>query len=161
MIKSEEKLKHVWTVVALIAFISFITMGYFFKEVLVPNSVEQVELDVNCDLRKGSCTSHLLTGETVSFSITPDNIPVLRPLSLNVTVKGIKVSKVEVYFVGVDMDMGFNRSQLALISEQTFSGKGILSICSRSKMHWEARVLLQTERGSIMVPFRFFTMNKP
>lgn len=162
MVKREKKLKQkaeqFWTVAAFIILIIFLAMGYIFKDVLIPNSIEQVKLDVNCDLRKGSCTSHLPRGGKVIFSISPENIPILRPLLLNVKVDGINVSMVEVYFTGVDMDMGFNRSQLSPVSEHVFSGKGVLSICSRSKMNWEARVLLQTERGSIMVPFRFFTL---
>ena len=71
---------------------------------------------------------------------------------------GVAVSKAEVDFTGIGMDMGYNRPTLEPITKTQFKGKAILPVCVRSKMDWEAKVLLQTERGLIMAPFRFFTL---
>jgi hypothetical protein len=56
------------------------------------------------------------------------------------------------------MDMGYNRSKLDKVDAAHFKGKAIIPVCVRSKMEWEARVLLYTDHGLIMAPFRFFTM---
>jgi hypothetical protein len=51
-------------------------------------------------------------GGEVSFSISPTDIPILRPLVLQVKTEGIEVLNVEVDFIGIGMEMGFNRSRL-------------------------------------------------
>jgi len=55
------------------------------------------------------------------------------------------------------MEMGYNRPKLNAIDKINFKGQAILPVCVRSKMDWEARVLLKTDKGTIMAPFRFFT----
>ena len=92
------------------------------------------------------------------FSINPHDIPLLKPLQLTVEMEGVHAIKVEVDFIGIGMDMGYNRSNLDRIDKSHFSGESILPVCAHSKMDWEARVLLYTEKGMIMVPFRFFTL---
>lgn len=114
-------------------------------------------LDESCDLRKGACTSNLPTGGKVTFSINPNDIPILRPLQLKVEIEGVEASKVDVDFIGIGMEMGYNRPTLKAVDKTHYSGRAILPVCVRSKMDWEARILLHTEKGTIMAPFRFFT----
>ncbi len=155
-INKEKKFKHLWTIIAVLSFIILLVVGYKIKDSLSPAITTTATLDTSCDLRQGACLLKLPNGGQVSLSITPNNIPVLQPLELNVMINNIKASSIEVDFVGINMDMGYNRSKLKKIDEQHFKGNVIIPACV-SKMEWEARVLLQTDKGVSMAPFRFYT----
>ena len=155
---SEKKASNLWTIVALLALVILLTVSYKLKDLLKPGVTLSAEVDPSCDLRSGACTLNLPTGGKVSFVISPNDIPILRPLELQVQTQGVEVSGVEVDFVGVDMEMGYNRSKLEAKDSNHYMGKAVLPVCVRSKMEWEARVLLQTREGLIMAPFRFYTL---
>ena len=154
----DKQSEHLWTIIAVLSFIILLVVGYKIKDSLSPAITATATLDKSCDLRQGECLSKLPNGGHVSLSITPNHIPILHPLELKVTIDGVKVSAIEVDFVGIDMDMGYNRSKLNKIDEQHFKGKAVIPVCVRSKMEWEARVLLQTAKGLTMAPFRFYTI---
>ncbi len=127
---------------------------------LNPEVVAIAPLDPDCDLRAGPCRSSLPEGGEISFSIKPDTIPLIKPLRLEVRVKGLKVASAEVDFVGVDMNMGFNRPSLSMQDEDVFVGEGMLPVCVRNAMEWEAKVLLKTDAGLVAAPFRFITVKE-
>lgn len=118
-----------------------------------------LELSPNpvCDLRQGSCSSTLPQGGKVAFGIEPRSLPVLKPLTLTVTLEGLQARKVEANFNGVDMNMGLNHADLPAAGEGRFSGTITIPVCIRNGMEWEARVLLHTAEGIIAVPYRFWT----
>ena len=155
---SSKKTTNLWTTVALLTLVLLLVVSYKLKDMLKPTVAATAQLDENCDLRKAACTSKLPGGGSVTLSISPNDIPILRPLQLDVKVEGVEVSTTEIDFTGIGMDMGYNRPKLEPITKTQFKGKAILPVCVRSKMDWEAKVLLQTERGLIMAPFRFFTL---
>lgn len=157
-VASSKKSTNLWTTVALLTLLLLLVASYKLKDMLKPSVVAAAELDESCDLRTSSCTSKLPGGGSVTFSIEPKDIPILRPLKIDVKVEGVNVSDTEIDFTGIGMDMGYNRPKLTAITKTQFKGKAILPVCVRSKMDWEAKVLLQTERGLIMAPFRFFTL---
>jgi hypothetical protein len=64
---------------------------------------------------------------------------------------------VQVDFVGVDMDMGYNRPSLTEAGPGIYRGEGMLPICVRDRMAWEARLLIGTPAGLLAAPFRFET----
>jgi hypothetical protein len=111
----------------------------------------------DCELRRGPCTATLSPGETIRFGIEPRDIPCLKPLQLSVRLTGLKADEVEIDFHGVDMDMGFNRLRLQEQPDGGFAGKGMLPVCVRESMEWEARVYVRNEDGQVMAPFRFVT----
>ena len=115
-------------------------------------------LDSSCDLRAGPCTSPLPGGGSITFSLSPRSIPVMQPLLLEVVVDGIEANGAEVDFQGVDMNMGFNRPRLSAAGGGRFSGQGLLPVCVRDAMEWEARVLIESELGLLAAPFRFVTV---
>ena len=114
-------------------------------------------LDEDCDLRAGPCISQLPGGGSISLSIEPRSIPVMQPLQLDVQVEGAETAEVELDFRGVDMNMGLNRARLEAEADGRFRGEGILPVCMSQRMLWEARVLLETKRGLVAAPFRFWT----
>ena len=154
---TNNKMSNLWTTVALLCLVLLLAVSYKLKDMLKPNVAVKAALDESCDLRKGPCTSNLPGGGQVSLSISPKTIPILRPLQIDVKVDGVDVSKAEVDFTGLGMDMGYNRPNLEPVEKNHYMGKAILPVCVRSRMDWEAKVLLETDRGLIMAPFRFFT----
>ncbi len=143
---------------ALLFVVVAVVAAYKVWPLLYPEILYTAALDSSCDLRNGPCRSALPDGGSVSFAIAPREIPVVQPLKLEVTASGIDVDAVEVDFIGVDMNMGFNRPKLNKDDEGRFSGDGILPVCVRNAMEWEARVLLKTDAGLYAVPFRFITL---
>ena len=125
---------------------------------LNPDVTESATLDPACDLRAGPCMSSLPGGGRISFSIKPESIPVLKPLTLEVKLDGLEASSVEVDFRGIDMNMGFNRSKLDPLGEGVYTGTGTIPVCIRDAMEWEARVLTRTDAGLVAAPFRFITV---
>lgn len=154
----EKKSENLWTIVAVLGFVVILIIGYKIKASLSPQITATAKLDSSCDLRQGKCLSKLPDGGTVSLSITPNTLPILHPLALSVEIDGVKVSAIEVDFIGIGMDMGYNRSKLNKVDAHHFKGKAVIPVCVRSKMEWEARVLLQTEKDLVMAPFRFYTL---
>ena len=158
--KTEKKASQLWTVIAVLVLAILLAVSYKIKDILKPDVALTIALDKSCDLRAGACTSQLPSGSKVSLSINPNDIPILRPLTLQVKIEGVEASNVEVDFIGIGMEMGYNRSKLEAdkgVDNNQFTGKAILPVCVRSKMDLEARVLLKTDEGLVMVPFRFFT----
>ena len=93
----------------------------------------------------------------MASEITPRRIPPAEKLELWVRTHSIDARQVEVDFAGVDMNMGFNRATLDPIGPGEFAGPGMLPVCVRARMTWEARVLLHTDEGLAAAPFRFDT----
>ena len=148
-----------WIVILLLA----VWLGWAVT-VLWPDSQQEVSVELahspDCDLRAGPCISALPTGGEVSFSIEPRNIPLLETLKLQVETTNLSVEKVDVDINGVEMNMGFNRTQLQALGNGRFSGKADLSVCVHEIMEWEAKVLLHQRNQVTSVPFRFITVNE-
>ena len=155
MIKSDRSL---WLVAGLLFLALVSVVIYKFRPLLNPELSAVASLDPDCDLRAGPCATILPDGGEISFSIEPRSIPLVQTLQLGVTVKDISARSVEVDFVGIGMNMGFNRSQLKAEGDGRFSGSGVLPVCIRKAMEWEAKVLVQTDRGLVAAPFRFITV---
>ncbi|MFD2111357.1 hypothetical protein [Thiorhodococcus fuscus] len=113
--------------------------------------------EMPCDLHAGPCRAVFSDGGRVTFAIEPASIPVMTPLTLDVAIEGVSASEIEVDFVGVDMNMGFNRVSLTPLGEGRYQGRKLLPVCVRASMTWEARVLLHTAQGIMAAPFRFET----
>lgn len=131
---------------------------YKVHPLLFPEILITAALDPDCDLRAGPCTSRLPDGASVTLSIEPRSLPVIKPLAFQVAVTGVTAKAVEIDFSGVDMNMGFNRPALAPSGEGQFSGNGMLPVCVRDAMEWEAKVLIHTDAGLVAAPYRFITV---
>ena len=139
-------------VLALIAGAAFFGGRYWQSAGQAPTRVEAV---VGCDLRAGPCQQSVAGGR-VKLSITPAQIPLMKPLRLVLSTEDIAVTGVVVEIRGLNMEMGLNRTRLERTGASDWSGETILPICSQRGMEWEAAVQLEME-GRFEVPFRFQT----
>lgn len=117
---------------------------------------ERTAGDAGCDLRAGSCRVDV-AGGSVALQITPQDIPLMRPLTLAVVVDGLDANAVRIEIRGLNMDMGLNRTLLASLGGGRWQGETILPVCSQRHMEWEAAVQLDTGRR-IEIPFHFRTL---
>ncbi len=124
---------------------------------LYPEVLFRAPLDPDCNVRDGPCSLRFASGGEVTFSVRPRGIPVLEPLDLDVILKHLDPLGVEVDFSGLDMNMGYNRVSLEPSSPGRYAGQGMLPVCVRNRMAWEAKVMLKTPRGYLVAPFRFDT----
>jgi hypothetical protein len=147
-----------WLVAGLLFLALVAVVIYKFQPLLNPELAAVAPLDPSCDLRAGPCVGKFPEGIEISFGIEPRSIPLVQPLQLRVMVRGVSASSAEVDFISIGMDMGFNRSQLKAEGDGDFSGTGILPVCIRTVMEWEARVMVRTDKGLIAAPFRFATV---
>jgi len=125
---------------------------------LSPEHVERLGLDTDCDLRRGACARDLPEGGHLSFAIEPPDIPVMRPIELQLELRGVQPGSVAVEFQGVDMNMGYNRARLEPVGGGHYRGKAILPVCVRERMSWEALLVIDLDGGPVGVPFRFDTV---
>ena len=148
-----------WALIGVLALAVCGVAAYKIWPLLNPEIAETASLDPGCDLRAGPCTVAFADGAKVSFGVEPREIPLVQPLRFAVRLEGVEVRSVEVDFQGVDMNMGYNRAKLETAGEGRFSGGGMLPVCVREVMEWEAKVLLETDRGLLAAPFRFITVS--
>lgn len=127
--------------------------GHYGSPLLLPKLDLTVNPDPDCKLQLRSCATALPGGGRMELSIAPRPIPILTPLSVEVTLTGIKASKVEVDFAGESMNMGFNRIELSVIKDR-HAGEASLPVCVSGGMNWVVTVLIETDRQRIAVPYR-------
>lgn len=120
-----------------------------------PHDVVRLAHVDGCDLRAGPCVLGLPDGGRVALSVTPRELPPMVPLALEVSVTDSRAEAAWVDFVGVDMDMGFNRARLDPAGPGLFTGQGTIPVCVRDRMLWEAQVVLADGGTWYGAPFRF------
>ena len=147
-----------WLNLAMIAaLLATAVIGQRFSPLLLPKADVTGVAEPGCDLQQRACPATLADGGRLEFSITPRPIPFLQPLHVEVTITGVKPSKIEVDFAGESMNMGHNRSKLAAIGPGRHAGDASLPVCVSGGMTWVATVIVETDRQRIAVPFRFDT----
>ncbi|MEF8697748.1 MAG: hypothetical protein V5B33_00225 [Candidatus Accumulibacter sp. UW20] len=130
--------------------------GHQLAPLLNPKSDLALPLST-CNLGEQVCVTTLPDGAQVEFSIEPRPIPVLAPLQLQASFRGVEVRKVEVDFAGTEMEMGYNRQQLQRQGESSerFSATASLAVCVTGRMEWQATLVVDTGKAVIAIPFRF------
>ncbi|MDP1652771.1 MAG: hypothetical protein Q8L56_08615 [Rhodocyclaceae bacterium] len=142
----------------ILALILIGVIGYKLSPLLLPRADVTVSPDAGCDLHRNACAASLPQGGKLRFALTPRPIPVTTPFEMVVELEGMsadKADKVIVDFAGVDMSMGFNRSNLHATGAGRFTGQAILPVCVTGRMTWQATVLVESGRTRIAIPFRF------
>jgi len=128
------------------------------KPMLEPTLAATAPVPPLCDLSQTACTSRLDGYGSVALSIAPKPIPVIKPLTLQVETQLESVASVAVTFTGRTMNMGVNRFILKQQGDNLYLGEGMLPICVRDRMAWQAEVVIETEGKLIAFPFHFDTV---
>ncbi len=149
-----------WGVVAVLAIAVAVVVILKAWPLLNPRVSERAPLRPECDLLSQACSVRFASGAEVGLDILPRGIPAVHPLELRVNLEGLPVpQQVEVDFAGVDMAMGFNRAALSYdAAADAWTGQGMLPVCVRDRMTWEARVLLRYPDRLLAAPFRFVSL---
>ncbi len=155
--KAAETNRNLWLALVILLAAVVGVAAYKLQPVLKPEPVLMAQPEAGCDLRVAGCNARFPGGGVLTFEVEPKGIPVVTPLVLRVSLSGLEADAVEVDFAGVDMNMGYNRPALSSVGPGRYEGNGMLPICVRDRMNWEARVLLHGPRGLLAAPFRFET----
>lgn len=116
--------------------------------------------DVACDLHQQACRAVLENGRWVELSIHPRPIEMLTPLQLQVRLGGFEAERVAIDFVGIEMDMGFNRPNLFPLETGHYQGEGILALCTTEAMTWQVTVLVNEQERLGAARFFFDTQRQ-
>ena len=154
----ENKANVIWGAVLLLMVVALGLVYYKYQDYFSTKANIVVPFDPACDLKDGPCETVVEGIGKVRFGISPETIPLLEPLDLEVQLAGFDAGKVEVDFSGVDMNMGFNRHLLNSSGTGMFKGQATLPVCIRKRMDWEAKVMLYLGSELVVVPFRFETI---
>ncbi len=146
-----------WLLVGLLAVGIAVVAPARLRALLNPPIVERAPPAAGCDLLRGPCAAVFADGAQVRLDVRPRGIPVVHPLRIEVEIAGMNATRgVALDLAGVDMDMGYNRFDLAPgAGEDRWIGQAMLPVCVRARMTWEARVLVYTDAGVRSAPFRF------
>jgi hypothetical protein len=145
----------------LLALVAIGAAGYWYSPLLLPKSDVIGTADAGCDLHRQACGATLPDGGRLELSITPRPIPMVQPLGVEVRLSDIEAGRVEIDFLGIDMNMGYNRPQLTPAGAGRFVGSASLPVCITGSMAWQATVLLESGQRRISVPFRFNSAPQP
>jgi len=138
--------------------IILLLVGYYKVEIARKNTIlARIDPDKSCDLQKTACTLLLPGDGKVTLNIQPKPIPLVQNFSIQVNTQAINTELVSVDFKGTSMNMGPNNVTLKASSANKFSGTGMLPVCIRNSMQWQADVYIQTSDGIVVAPFIFTT----
>jgi len=144
------------------ALITILIAAAYYKTELTRknNLIVRAEPDKSCDLQKSACSLTIPDGGTVLLDIEPRPIPLVQGLKIKVQTSSIDAEKIAIKFNGTSMNMGPNNITLLARGSGVFTGQGMLPVCIRNSMEWQADVYVQTDEGIIIAPFIFVTRKK-
>lgn len=146
-------------------FLSLITL--LFLTQLISGCERQLEGDLwpmveNCDLHQQTCQSQQADA-TASLTLSPQPIPIAKPLQIEVTLTNLSTEKLELDISGINMYMGYNRVTLKPDSEnpKRFTGQTMLAFCTNEVMYWQITLLAHQADGQVtQIPFKLETRNR-
>lgn len=130
-------------------------LGYKYSPLLLPKADLTLEPLPGCDLNRQACLAEVPGGGRIELIVTPQPIPVIKPMQVTVSTPGLAARQVELDFAGVAMNMGFNRLTLAASGPDRHTGEATIPVCITGRMTWRATVMVETDRQRIAVPFLF------
>lgn len=142
-------------VIGLLLIALVVVVGYKLSPLLLPKADRTVQPQPGCDLQRQACAATLPDGGSITLSITPRPIPMIKPIQVEVQLVKLSASRVEVDFAGVDMNMGLNRPLLQAGTDGRYQGEATLPVCVTGAMDWQVTVLVEGERERLAIPFRF------
>ncbi len=130
-------------------------VGYKYSPLLLPKADLTVTPAAGCNLNLRTCRADLPGGGGIELTLTPHPIPVVHPFQVEARLSGLSAERIEIDFVGINMDMGYNRQPLSETSDKLFTGQASLPVCVTGRMDWQATLLVESDHRRIAVPFYF------
>jgi len=145
------------SIVVMLAFlvVPVIIFAFFVWRETSLDAVETGVVDSSCDLHSATCEARFNHGGSLMLSVNPRPITPLTQLDLEVQLVNMDAQQVLVDFQGIGVDMGFYRPELKINNDSLYSGQASLSVCTLDKMLWQATVIVKSEKGMMIAPFRF------
>ena len=141
------------TIILALAIVAVI--GYKYSPLMLTKTDLTIEPIAGCDLNQQACAAELPAGARLELAITPQPIPLVKPLQVTVRITGMVANTVEIDFSGHAMDMGYNRKTLVADGQGGFRGEAMLPVCVSGRMVWQATLVVSRGGQRIAVPFRF------
>ena len=161
MVLNAARKSRLWLIVlAIFLLLPVFFFGLDYWNQLNTGIVETGTVSADCDLHTSACEANFKNDGKITFSITPTPVKPLVPLDLKVEVFNITAQTVQVDFEGIGIYMGYYRPELARQENNVFTGTASLSVCTLDKMSWQATVIIKTDKGPIIAPFRFEVAQK-
>jgi hypothetical protein len=161
--RADPRVALLWVAAALLAAAVIGVAVYKAWPILFPRIAERAPLNPACDLTASDCTVRFPDGGSVRLDVRPRGIPTVHPLTIEARLSDLPApERVELDFAGIDMDMGYNRVALSPMAGAPgrWTGRGMLPVCVRQRMTWEARVLLHLPNGTLAAPCRLDTTQR-
>lgn len=111
-------------------------------------------VDSKCNLQQNICKEILSDGTEVEFSITPKNIPVMKPLQFDLKIDDVDIDNIEFKIFGINMDMGLFNFKLKKEGEGHYMATGLIPSCVVD-MKWEGNLILYKKSEKVGVKFKF------
>jgi hypothetical protein len=112
----------------------------------------------DCDLNRAPCEASFPGGGRLRISVSPRPIPLITPVTVEVQLFGLHAEAVQIDLNSPDMNMGYNRHQLARKSGERFVGHTLLPVCIRDRMTWQLQATARTAEGPLGAIFQFETV---
>ncbi|MBU1236084.1 MAG: FixH family protein [Gammaproteobacteria bacterium] len=139
----------------ILALVLIAVVGYKYSPLLLPETDLTLSPVDGCDLNRQPCRAVIPGGGSIELGISPNPIPVVKPLRVVATFSGLDPSKVELDFQGVAMEMGFNRLTLTRMADGRYTGEATIPVCVTGRMLWRATLLVEADHRRIAVPYLF------
>ena len=148
--------KVLFDVIAMLVIALVALVAYKLYPAWMPLAEHRIEAPLDCDLNKAPCRINTGSG-WVQLGMTPLPIPLAKPFTLELQSSGVSISRVDVDFSGIGMNMGLHRPQLLPIAPGRFEAETSLPVCISGFMVWEVTLMVETSTGHLLVPFRLTT----
>ena len=132
-----------------------VVVGYKLSPLLLPKADLTVRPNPACDLQRQACAVRLPGGGSVELELAPHPIPLVRPFEVRVGTAGFAPERIAIDFAGSEMNMGYNRIDLPMLSDGRHGAEATLPVCVTGHMDWQATLLIDTAGERIAIPFRF------
>ena len=133
-----------------------VVVGYKVSPLLSPKADLRLEPEPGCNLHRGTCSVTLGSGK-VEISISPQPVPLIKPIQIEVRTIGVDVHRIDADIAGIGMNMGYNRPQLLPVGEHTYRAETTLPVCITGMMNWELTLMVDTTTDYVLIPIRFTT----
>lgn len=144
----------------IVSFLILALTSLIIYEAMNVNTVESFNITMRptkaCDMHTEDCIFKVPKLGKAIVKISPRPIQLNKSLKLEVKTDFSDDVEVWIDFLGLDMEMGFNRTKLKF-KDNKYQADGYLPTCTEKKMRWKATVLIKKNDITYGYEYRFGT----